>query len=351
MIRALIITPFYPPNIGGMERAVERLAIALTRVGVVVDIHTSRIGSNPGGYQYRPTENLTVVRSGESLAEWGVMARDWAKSGTPDVVIVTSFGPDYFSSMIEICRNMRGRDIRVVWRTPTSDHAKRNIAPASMDVSILLDAIVANSHASARQTEEVLGMPVETIPNLLLSEEIAAAHADSQGERLAAVSWIGRVAARKNPMALALVLNQLSRDYEVCIQATPAYGEHNLFDNFMTAISPRIIVAAPSLEPPLAARRAATFLHLSEVEGSPNAVLEACSRGIFPIVKDIPACAELLEGLQSALVGQSSDPIEPLVRQLIRASTPESREFQHNIVAQRHGERAIAERWKEVLFA
>lgn len=312
MAQVIIITPFYPPSIGGMENAVERIAVGLSRQGVVVEVHTSLVNCAETTCLDQSVVNLTVVRSGHSLVAWGLAAQEWAKERNPDAVILTSFGPDYRDQMISICRNFRYQGVRVVWRSPTSDHAKRNLASRLLDISALLDVVVANSAASAHDTEETLAMPVEVIPNMLLGEELEAARVDSELERLAGMTWVGRVTARKNPLAMARILRDFSKEYLVCVQAAPAYGEDGLFDAFLDALGPRVTVAPPGSVPPLEVRLAATFIHLSSVEGSPNAVLEACARGSFPLVRSIPACVELVAGIRHVLVDDPPGLIAPV---------------------------------------
>jgi len=350
MSKLLIVTPFYPPSIGGMERAVERLAIALSRTGVEVEVHTSVV-IDGDGCDRDSSSGPIVCRKGESLQSWGNEAENWVRARSADAVLVTSFGPDARRSMINICEGLRRRSVRTVWRTPTSDHARRNLASPEIETRQLFDLVVANSAASGRCTEQILGIPVTVIPNLLLMEELEAALIDARSERWADVVWVGRVSARKNPMVLARVLNELAEHQVVSVQAAPAYGEMTLFRSFMTALSPLVKVASPSLSQPLEVRRGRAFVHLSGVEGSPNAVLEACARGMFPILKDIPACVELVEGLHARLIEDLSTPILPLVKTLAEMSTKQTRLDQHSAIAARHNEENIVSLWLEALFS
>lgn len=344
------MTPFFPPHIGGMERALRRIASAVSATGHEVHVHTSQIGAADAPESDK--NHYVVHREHVRLENWAAAARHWASGAGLDALMVASFGPDTRTAMGAMALEQQARGVRTVWRSPTADHAFRNLSGEFAGLLEGIDIIVANSEASAERTSDAIHRTVHVIPNLLLDDEIKGAALDAQAPRMCDVAWVGRVSPRKRPEQLLEILRRLAdAGLDVHVQATHGYGEAELYERFIAALPTEVKRHGASYAQPVEVRRATVFLHVSEVEGSPNSVLEAALRGSIPITSDIPECRQLLAGTSSRFLVEGASDIGEIVGEVSRLSTPEVRREQHRVLALRHNREAVTALWLSVLGA
>lgn len=349
MNRVCIVTPFYIPHIGGMERALARLAGALRRTGWGVEVFTT--GPEP------ENEDHGVVRVDGPLEEWArhvpaLLARlDPAR----DVVLFSSFGPGTAVAQLQAGRHYLERGGHTVWRSPTADHASRNLRSMADQAALSIGSIVANSGASAQMTRAALpGIPVQVVPNMLLPEEINVHWTQALTPREIDFAWAGRVEPRKKPIELALLFNHLTRSgYTVAVQPVCSYRREAGFSEFLKTLDARVEVHPAATEVAERIARASVFVHTSSREGSPNSVLEAASRGQAILVSDIPECTELLHGLPG--IGRLPENRHPedadLLSLLSSGGTLSDRCARATAVHARHGSTGVIDRWCQILHA
>ncbi|WP_275571872.1 glycosyltransferase [Mycolicibacterium vanbaalenii] len=109
--------------------------------------------------------------------------------------------------------------------------------------------------------------------------------------------------------------------FSVHVQATPGYGENELFGRFVSDLPVDVVRHPAAWRQPAVVRRAGVFIHLSEVEGSPNSVLEAALRGSIPLTSDLPECRELLEGTLGEFLSIGTGDIAAVIERLMEATT------------------------------
>ncbi len=345
--RLVICTPFYRPHIGGMEFALGRLATALRRRGLRVDIETSIL--TPA------SDESGVHRNGATLTEWATYVGDVIKglNVVTDQAMLTSFGPGTATPQLEAAAAFRRQGGRVLWRSPTADHAERNLNGIQRLVSQAFSEVVVNSRGSASRTLRALpGARVHVIANLLLDAEVSRLGAIARRPPEGTVAWAGRVEPRKNPRQLSRVLNNLAElGIDVHAQPAPSIRREAEWADFIDSLDSRVHVYPPSPVLAPAIERAAVFFHTSRVEGSPNSVLEAMVRGQAVIVSDIPECKELIKMVPGAITFANERAVPGLVRGLTarESRTPGIRLERHFRAIEGHREEPVAAKWFEVL--
>lgn len=357
-MRLNIVSPFYYPHIGGMEFALRRIAKALQGMGCDCRVHTSsltpRYPADQDGDD-QDGDDQEVLRVDGGLTAWAAAVPAFARTCDPsaDVLLFASLGPGTADRQLAAAREFRRRGGVTVWRSPTADHAIRNVADCADLLHEAFDRVVANSAASAAMTRQALpGVDVRVIENLLLDSELDRGARLGEEPRSVDVAWAGRIEPRKRPLELRAALNALvASGRTVAAQAAPSYGRQALFDEFVAGLDPRVRRVPPSIRLGDVVEHARVQLHLTLREGSPNAVLEALSRGQAVLVSDIPECAELVAGFPGAVMLPGSEvPAAALEQAVAAGSDVAQRRARIALVRRRHGEKHLAQRWSG-LFA
>ncbi|WP_175611257.1 glycosyltransferase family 4 protein [Mycobacterium sp. SP-6446] len=343
----VLVSPFFVPHIGGMERALHRIMIALKRRHWDVSVYTSH--HTP---QY--DDQVPVKRACSTLSEWADSIPAHIRAVDPDrtAVLFASFGPGTGEQQLLAGSEFRERGGLTVWRTPTADHARRNISGQPLQLRRAIDRVVANSRSSQAMTQEIVPeVPVSVIPNLLLEEEVAQHDEDLISPRSADIAWAGRIEPRKQPGLLVEALNLAVRiGKNVVAQPVPSHGNTNLYEQFCGALDKRVETLKPTDGMHRNVARASVFLHISSREGSPNSVLEAASRGQKILVSDIPECRELLTGLEAAAwLHAPRDFEDAFARLLARPDSISARRSEASLIRRRHSEAVITESWHRIL--
>lgn len=344
MSDVVIVTPFFWPHIGGMEKALYRIAVALHRCGVDVSVVTSRLSP-------RAHNPFPVVYQGDTLQDWADSLHEEITVARAERLIFSSLGPNTAEQQLAVALTCRARGALTALRVPTSDHLARNMTP--LDIVDAFEFVIANSAYSLDRSKPFFpGAEYHVIHNMILEVEHQRNLADVASPRSASVAWCGRVELRKRPMELARLLNACAEaGMTVAAQPVRAYGRDADYRAFVGSLSNRVSIAEPSPRVDDSVRRASVFLHMSGREGSPNAVLEAMDRGQGVVVSDIPECVELVAGApQGACLVDSIEADIAIIASLVhRTESVGSRELQSAHVQNEFSEVFAGRRWSEVL--
>jgi glycosyltransferase involved in cell wall biosynthesis len=344
-MRLVIVTPFYAPHIGGMEFALARIAVAIRARNVDAQVHTSELTPE--------TAEFGVTRLGATLEQWAASIPVVVRSLDPkrDILLFASFGPGTADQQLSAAAEFRARGGKVIWRSPTADHAQRNLAGRAAEARAAFSCIVTNSFASAAFTSRVFpDIDIRFIPNLLLDKEVERAGALALEPRSVDFAWAGRTEPRKSPLAIAGMFNALvSNGYTAAVQAAPSFGRNDLFETFIKELDPRVEQLSPAPDIADQVERSSVFVHLSTREGSPNSVLEAVAKGQNVLASDIPECVELLKGVPGTTltnkIGQSD---RELLELLNSGRDPVLRAERNAIMTARHSEGLVVSRWNHL---
>jgi len=187
---------------------------------------------------------------------------------------------------------------RTVWR---NDRGWREAVRSRLIAHA--NAVVANSEAGAQHWRGALAsnVPVRVVPNALPVEEVRAAPPASRpslgiAEDAEVVLYVGRFTPEKNVVLLASVLQRVlerrPRAVGLCC------GEGPLLPSFVERIAAAGLtsrVRLPGYRQDVwsVMKCADVFLSTSDIEGRPNAVVEAMGSGCPLVLSDIPQHREV----------------------------------------------------------
>lgn len=290
-----IVSGFYPPSIGGMEKQLASWARVLSEAGHSVNVHTSAIFAPEGT---STSNSLRVIRHGDSLKEWSLAAAAWLNQycDSRTIVIVASLGTDTAQAMLQCLILAHQKGARVVMRVPTSDHVRRASShTGGNDFLARVDRYITNSFDSVTELRKTYD-DVVYVPNHLPSAEVLPLDAPLPQRR--SVGYFGRMSARKRIDILPSVMEYLPADVEMFVQGPPGFGEDEFYQNLKTKLHrARIQMFQAAAKPVEEVANSMVFINPSEAEGCSNAVLEAMNRGSLPVVSDLPENRSILGGL------------------------------------------------------
>lgn len=294
--KVAILSAFYPPSIGGMEKQLRLMGHILTKKGVRVTVHTSAVFTPPG-VALETRGLLTVIRSGENLRSWSLAAAEWVRKHCDirTILLVASLGADTSEGMRQAMQFARRSGARTIIRIPTSDHlarARRNVgAIACMGMA---DRYITNSIRTARSMSGTVD--VVYVPSCLPSCERVPAHAPFP--KKCSVAYYGRLAARKRVEVMAEIAKRLPKYIAVVVQGPAGYGEVELATEILQKLRKfGVRVLDGSIFPSREVSESLVYINPSSVEGCSSSLLEAMSRGSLPVVSDIPENKSVIGGL------------------------------------------------------
>ncbi len=285
-----LVAPLFHPRVGGMEKALCRLAAGLTSRGAsVVVLTTPECAPEPGaGY-------ALVAAGSPALTIWAAALAGLADQlGPPDVAIFSTLPADMAEGLLAAAAQYRARGIRTVLRVPTDDHLERHLGRDRVDRAVRhFDRVVCLSPSLAA-TLSARGHPAVAIPNGVDLVEHRPPAPD--GRAGASVLFRGRVARRKNLRVLLDVKRALGAAVEVTVQGAPSYGEDDYFHAFAREASACGVTLRPAAwEGGGELYRTHSIAMLpSAAEGCSNFLLEGMASGMVGVCSDIPANAAVV---------------------------------------------------------
>jgi glycosyltransferase involved in cell wall biosynthesis len=279
---------------GGAERQLALLAPALARRGH--EVHVAYIA---GGV------------NADALAGRGCALHDLRRRAKYDLTFVARLGwlvrrlrPDIVQTWLpqmDVLGGAAARALRIPWLM-TERSAALSYPPAllfRLRVRVARGAarIVANSEAGAEywRAQRIDPSRIEVVPNVVLTEEIAAAP-PLDDARVAPddqlLVYVGRLSPEKNLGLLIAAMRQMHAAHPRLKLALCGKGqlEAALREDVRAAgLGERVLFAGFVPNAASWLKRAAAAVAVSFVEGHPNAVLEAAAAGAPLILSDIAA--------------------------------------------------------------
>ncbi len=293
--KVIILTGFYAPSIGGMEKRLEKWASVLLKNGIDVEVFTTALFSDA---THEVLEGVTVIREGRNFTEWIEGAKQYVKKNcdTDTAILVAALGPGMDTGLLQCLEDAHGRGSRVTMSVPTADHLDRAIARNEGGKEFLerVDRLITVSDDVKEFS--LYSRDVVYLPNFIMYKDILNISDPYPSED--SIAFFGRIAKRKRPEVLVEVAKLLPEDFRLVVQGPAGYGEEALYREIMGALEAhRAQIIEPDKSPNHQVMEAKYFINPSEVEGCSNALLEAMNRGSIPLVSDIKENRRVLGGL------------------------------------------------------
>jgi glycosyltransferase involved in cell wall biosynthesis len=313
--KIVIVTGFFYPNIGGMEKQIDLWAHTLSHYDCEVTIYTNALFHAPGVVAY--DKNIKLIREGSSLSSWSQKAVSWVADNCDGdtIIIIASLGKDVMPGMLGVLKSGQSVGSRVVLNIPTSDHVDRAMnykgAKEFMNkVDRIISVSLRTAHSLALKYKNVY-----YVPNYLSQEEIKKAQTLKLPSKKS-IAYFGRISARKRVDLLPIIAKKLHPvDYTVFVQGPAGYGEERLYHSIKKdLIAAGGVMIQPSSEPDLRVADSIIFINPSEVEGLSIALLEAMNRGNIPILSNIPENAIVVENSSLLCENKPTEYVEVIKR-------------------------------------
>ena len=328
-MRILIINHEYPPVGGGAANASKHIAKELVRIGLQVDLITSRFRDLP----HRETQDgvniirVPALRSSQLEASSLEVGSFAAPALFAALGLVSRRRPDVIHAFFGVpsgalgCAlraltgipyliSLRGRDVHG-GKAPQCGGIAGPLRAVSRIVWRRAGAVVANSHGLRQVALQVEPrVHVDVIPNGIDTNRFTPAPTDGPADSPLRLLFVGRLEPYKGLDFLleALGLLQARTDRRFVLRIV---GDGSLRDE-LPQVAQRLGVQgcvdfAGLLSPeqmPDAYRSADVFVLPSVVEGMPNVVLEAMASALPVVATRIPGCEELVVPGQTGFLAE-----------------------------------------------
>jgi glycosyltransferase involved in cell wall biosynthesis len=294
---------------GGAENQLSYLAPALVALGV--DLHVATFEAGPNADVLRQAGvSLHVVPqrvSHDPRAVWAL------------VRLVREIRPAIVQTWLTKAGVLGGL-AAIATATPWIHSERRQPEGFALDWKAGLEAflaarfarmIVSNSRSADRMWSQRVPDRARrrVVANSLPAERLRAAPPGDVGAlglpaSLPLVLYVGRLLPEKGIATLLEALRQVRAEREICAAILGAGSLEATVRTWIASHAAAPWLAAPGFRSDVASwlRRAQVFVSLSEVEGMPNAVMEAMALGAPIVASDIAAHREILSAATALLV-------------------------------------------------
>lgn len=292
--KVIVLTGFYAPSIGGMEKRLEKWASVLIKNDIDVEIFTTAIFSD---LKMEVVEGLAIIRRGSTFDEWITEAVTYVRdnSDSKTVILVAALGPGMDRGLLSCLEEAHANGSRVVMSVPTADHIARAIARDDGAKEFLdrVDRLITVSD-DVEEFKKYCSNVVY-LPNFVMEADILK-NIDPYPLN-DSIAFFGRIAKRKRPYMLVAIA-QLLKDTQLIVQGPAGYGEMDLYNEIINKLKKlNTVVIKPNKIPDLQIINSKYFINPSEVEGCSNSLLEAMNRGSIPLISNIKENRKVLGGL------------------------------------------------------
>lgn len=312
--RVALVTPRYPPAVGGVERHVELLANGLVRRGVEVEV----VATDPTGCLPR-----TTIEAGVLIRRFPTLAGDsvfflapglgaWLLRHVRRFTVVHAHS--YHTPLAlqaAIACTLRRVPLVVTSHYHGAGHSKLRALlhlPYRVPGRWMMRRarrVICVSEAERALIEAQLGsLPTVVLPNGVDPQEILAARAVPKPEGATVVLSVARLERYKQVELLVRMLEHLPPRYELVVIGEGPTRSHlvRLAADLGVAGRLRIMERLPRSEVLSWLRTADVFVSMSQREAFGITVLEAMTAGAALVLSDIPAHREVAEGKRAGLV-------------------------------------------------
>lgn len=302
--KVIILTGFYAPSIGGMEKRLEKWASILLKQGLKVEVFTTALFSDK---ETEILDSVKVIRRDVQFEAWTDSAKMYLKENSNEntIVLISALGPGMDAGLLNCLEQAHENGSRVVMSVPTSDHIQRAISRKDGAVEFLkkVDRLITVSDDVTEFSK--YSTDVVYIPNFIMDHELLNISDPYPSHN--SVAFYGRIAKRKRPGLLVSVAQMLGEGMEMVVQGPAGFKEEKLYDEIVNGLKQTAVtIIGPDSRPDKKIIQSKYFINPSEVEGCSNSLLEAMNWGGIPLVSDIKENRKILGELVPLCGGSAS---------------------------------------------
>ena len=284
-MKIAIITPFFYPHIGGMERSLFNLSKGLQKTGNDVIIFTTNYGGTASDLDFRIIRNKS-----NELFDWANNIKYFIQSYGPfEAIIYGGIGRDVFDGILESLKEFKDSTTKSFLRIPTSDHVNRHLRDTNArDILSRFNHIVCIDKIAMDELKETYGLTsIHYIPHGVDINLYAPVIPFSK--RASTILYSGRIAKRKNIEVVLSLARNFNMKYNFLIQGSPSYGEIDYYNSIINSFKSleNVSLIDPSWDNHKVYKQAGIFILPSDVEGCANSLLEAMSSELYCFASNI----------------------------------------------------------------
>lgn len=311
-MKLLIITPFYYPHIGGMERSIYNLAKGLTHNNIEVSIYTTIFGgeiTQDLGHKIYQHPDLSLSSWAEGILEYILSHRSL------DFCIFGGLGIDIMNGLIPVFNYLHNVGVKTALRIPTSDHIQRHLGVDIFPEFLKkIDHFVCIDNLAVTYVQNfAFPSQIHYVPNGVDLELFS--NKKEWAQRKNKILYRGRLSKRKNIDLILDTAEILQDEFQFILQGSESFGESEYYRRIMgRAIALRNVEIIPESWHDISTYNDAKYFVLpSQSEGCPNSLLEAMACELFCISSDIPENKTIIQSY-GAYFKQDSHEMADLLR-------------------------------------
>jgi len=283
-MKIAIITPFFYPHIGGMERSLFNLANLINENNSII-IYTTKHGILKDDCKFK-----VIRHQSNSLNTWSGSIIEFLKTYGPfEAIIYGGIGKDVLKGVLESAEFSKQSKSRSFLRIPTSDHIKRHLGGLNaqeilqkFDHFVCIDRLAQEELVNSFKIKKVHYIPNGVDSNIYSPIETFTSRAST-------ILYSGRIARRKNVDIIVKLAKIFKREFNFIIQGSPSYGEQDYYSEIIDSFKEleNVELVETSWDNHKIYQRAGVFLLPSNVEGCSNSLLEAMSCELYCFASNI----------------------------------------------------------------
>lgn len=289
-----IITPFFYPHIGGMEKSLYNLAKGLTKKGHEIVVYTTKYSTQE---VYDDLEFEIVTSKDLGLIDWSEEINSFIdKHNDSSVLIYGGIGKDVLLGIQSSLIKSMELDIRTILRVPTSDHLQRHLDKVDKRTVLnLFDHFVCIDEIAVSYLKNEISLDTVTyIKNGVdTSEYKPISNFESRKNTFV---YIGRISSRKRIDKIIEIAKRLPHGYKFIIQGSRSFGELEYYHKMMSTLKmiDNVELVKEDWDNSKHYQKAGYFVLPSTSEGCPNSILEAMASEVYCFTSNIPENIKLI---------------------------------------------------------
>jgi glycosyltransferase involved in cell wall biosynthesis len=289
-----IVTPFFFPHIGGMEKSLFNLAKGLTKNGHEVIVYTTKFSTQE---LYDRLEFRVTTSKNKDLITWSEGINGFIQDYNDfSVLIYGGIGKDVLRGIHSSLKKSSKLGISSILRVPTSDHLQRHLRRVDKrKILELFDHFVCIDQIAVSYLKNDLSLDSVTYIKNGVDTNVYKP-TKSFDQRKNTFLYIGRISSRKRIEKVIEIANRLPKSYRFIVQGSKSFGELKYYQEMVAILKnmDNIQLVNEGWDNYKLYQEAGYFVLPSTSEGCPNVILEAMATEVYCFTSNIPENKKLI---------------------------------------------------------